>query len=343
MASDADELSPSESKAFLYAIEFLMDPRDTEKLQQLLNEETWGGLVAAVSLSRDEADELYADLSRLKRLMATEDRDMPSKDQLHREQFLSEFRQVQQKLEERIGMLYALADQVDKMHRDCTISKVVATSTNVVSGILTIVGLSLAPVTAGASLVLLGTGLGLGIAASVTHVSTSIVEHSKNVSAKATARRLVSGDMDSKKVVTEVLRFSTPHVASLAKKCVASLLALVSNVRALKLAKSNPVLAAQANLFMKTGVATTWSSEQLQKAFGGTALAMTKGARVFGVATAGLFLLLDAIYLVKESVHLHKGAKAQSAKDLREQARELESKLKNLSNIHKILQEELIP
>lgn len=282
-------------------------------------------------------------MSQLKRLMATEDKDMPSKEQLHRERFLSEFPQVKRELEESIGKLYGLADEVDKVHRDCTISKVVATSTSAVSSILTIIGLSLAPVTAGASLVLWGTGMGLGIAAAVTHVSTSIVEHSKNVSAKAKASRVVSAGVDTEQVVVEVLRLSLPHVASVADKCVESVLALVKNARAFKLARSNPVLAAQADLFVRTGMASARTSEQLQEAFGGTVLAMTKGTRIFGAATAGVFLLMDVICLVRESVHLHKGSKAQSAEDLREQAQELERRLKDLSCIHKILQEELTP
>ena len=44
---------------------------------------------------------------------------------------------------------------------------------------LTILGLVLAPVTAGASVALSATGIGLGAAAAVTAVSTSIVEHQK--------------------------------------------------------------------------------------------------------------------------------------------------------------------
>jgi hypothetical protein len=48
---------------------------------------------------------------------------------------------------------------------------------------------------------------------------------------------------------------------------------------------------------------------------------MTKGARMMGAATAGVFLLMDVISLVKESMHLHDGAKTESAAELRQQAR----------------------
>lgn len=124
------------------------------------------------------------------------------------------FPQVRQELEERIGKLRTLADQVDKVHRDCTIAQVVASSTGAVSGILTVLGLSLAPMTAGASLVLSATGMGLGMAAVVTSVSTSIVEHSNSSSAKAKASDLMSTDSNKENVAVEILQHSSPKIAS---------------------------------------------------------------------------------------------------------------------------------
>ncbi|XP_070264063.1 apolipoprotein L3-like [Myotis yumanensis] len=342
MTSEADGICP-EGKDFVDVVEYLMDPRNKEKLQRLLSDEAWKRFVTGAKLSRDEADSLYADLSELKTLMAVEDKDMPSADQLHRESFMKEFPQVKQDLEECIQKLYALADEVDKVHRDCTISKVAASSAGAVSGILTIAGLALAPVTAGATLVLSATGLGLGAAAAVTGVTASIVEASKNASAKAEASRLLSTGSDTEKMVEEVLRCSTPKIASLAPKCFQSLQVIVKNARAFKLAKANPRLAAKATRFLRTGTVSVRSGKQVQKAFGGTALAMSKEARVFGAATAGLFLLMDVIQLVKESVHLHEGAKAQSAEELRQQAQELERKLEELTRIHTSLQEDLTP
>ncbi|XP_059537649.1 apolipoprotein L2-like [Myotis daubentonii] len=330
-----------EGKDFVDAIEYLMDPRNKEKLQCLLSDESWERFVAVAKLSRDEADALYADLRELEALMAEEDKDMPSAEQLHGESFMKEFPQVKQDLEERIGKLYALADEVDKVHRDCTISKVAASSTGAVSSILTIVGLSLAPVTLGASLVLSATGIGLGAAAAVTGVTTGIVEASKNASAKAKARRLVPTGSDTEKVVEKVLSRSTTKIAFLAPKCFQSVKNIVKNARAFNLAKSNPVLAAEATGVMSTGAVSAQGGKQLQKAFGGTALAMSKGVRIAGIAAAGVFLLMDVVNIVRESVHLHKGAKARSAKELRQQAQELERRLEELTRIHTSLQEDL--
>ncbi|EPQ09685.1 Apolipoprotein L3 [Myotis brandtii] len=266
---------------------------------------------------------------------------MPSAEQEHRESFMKQFPQVKQDLEEHIRKLYALADEVDKVHRDCTITQVAASSTGIVSGILTIIGLSLAPVTAGVSLVLFATGVGLGAAASVTSVTTGIVEYSKNKSAKAKASRLVSTGSDTEKVVQEVLSRMTPKIASLGSKCIQSLENIVKNAGAFNLAKFNPLLAAEATSVVRTGTMSAQCSNQLQKAFGGTALAISKGARVFGIAAAGVFLLVDAVNIVQESVHLHKGAKGQSARELRQQAQELERRLEELTRIHESLQEDL--
>uniref|UniRef100_G1Q9F2 Apolipoprotein L3 n=2 Tax=Myotis lucifugus TaxID=59463 RepID=G1Q9F2_MYOLU len=310
------------------AIEYLNDPGNKEKLQRLLSDESWERFVAAAKLPRDAADALYTDLCQLEILVSVEDKDMASAEQECRERFMKQFPQVKQNLEECIRKLYTLADEVDKVHRDCTISQVAASTTGAVSGILTIVGLSLAPVTAGASLVLLATGLGLGAAASVTSMTTGIVEYSKNKSAKAKASRLVSTGSDTEKVVEEVLSGIIPRMVSSGNKVIQSLKGIVKNARAFNLAKSNPFLAAEATSVVRTAQ----GGKQLQKAFEGTVLAMSKGARVFGFAAAGVFLLVDVVNIVQESVHLHKGAKGQSAEELRQQAQELERKLGALTH-----------
>ncbi|XP_054574612.1 apolipoprotein L3-like [Eptesicus fuscus] len=329
MTSKADGNCP-ERKDFVDAIEYLKDPWNKKKLQRLLSREAWKRFVAAAKLSRDKADALYADLSQLKALMAMEDQE-------HRESFMKAFPQVKQDLKDRIRKLYALADEVDKVHKDCTITQVAAASTGAASGILSIVGLCLAPVTAGASLVLLATGVGLGAAAAVTGVTANIVDMSKDASAKAEASRLVSTGSDT---VNEVLHHSIGEIASLAWECCQSLLAIVEGSNVLKVAEHNDILATR---FLRTGAVSALRGKQLHKALKGTAVATSKGARVFGAATAGLFLIWDVVDLVKESKHLHEGAKAVSAEELRQQAQQLERRLEELTRIHQSLQEDLTP
>ncbi|XP_036723141.1 apolipoprotein L3-like isoform X1 [Balaenoptera musculus] len=285
----------------------------------------------------EEADALYEYLNELKADLAMGDQDTLQQDQLDRKRFLEEFPWVRQELEESIKKLHALADKADKVHRDCTISNIVANSTGAVSGVLTILGLALAPVTAGASLGLFATGLGLGAAATVTSVSTSIVEHVSTLAAENEASRLTSTAVN-KEVFEGVVRNSTAQFASSTRRVFQAVQGIGNNVRAIKLAKVNPGLAARAKRFTTTGQVSVRGGKQVQKAFGGTALAMTKTARIVGVATAGVSLLMDVAFLVKEAKHLHEGAKTESAERLRQQAWELEKKLEVLTGIYESLQ-----
>ncbi|OBS82340.1 hypothetical protein A6R68_23665 [Neotoma lepida] len=256
------------------------------------------------------------------------------KDLQDKKRFLEVYPQLKLELEGHIRKLHALADKIDKVHRDCTITQVVARSTCAVSGVMTILGLALAPVTAGVSLGLSATGLGLGAAAAVTSVSTSIVEKVSMASAEAEASQLVPTSKDKEKAIKEDLEESTTRLVSVYKNSFQNLEDLKKNINAIKLTKANPRLVTNVKRLMTTGKVSERNSEKVQKAFGGTPLAMTKEARITGAATAGLSILMDMIKLVEDSKHLHEGAKAESAAKLRQHAQDLEQKLKKLIEVH---------
>ncbi|XP_053441757.1 apolipoprotein L2-like [Nycticebus coucang] len=325
---------------FIEAImEYLQNKENLEDLHRLLSEdEEWEKLVTEADLSRDEVNELREALKELATYMSMEDKEMPQEDQLGIESLLNEFPQMKMELEERIQKLYALADEVDKVHRDCTISEVVASSTGAVSGILTILGLSLAPLTAGVSLVLSATGIGLGTAAAITSVSTSVVEFSSIVSAKVKASQLLATDVNIADVGKEAVGQNIPNVASLISKCSKAQKVIGKNVRAIKLAKDSPRLAATAKRLMTTGKISARGSKQVQKAFEGTPLAVTKNARILGTAAAVVFLAMDVASLVQKSKHLHEGAKAELAAELRQEAQTLEKELEQLAQRYESLQ-----
>ncbi|XP_040841311.1 apolipoprotein L3-like [Ochotona curzoniae] len=263
-------------------------------------------------------------------------------EQQARERFLKEFPQVKAQLEEKIAKLHALADKVGKVHWDCTITNVVAASTGTVSGILSIIGLALAPVTAGVSLALTATGLGLGAAAGVTGASTAIVEHVTRASAEAEVGRITSSSVNQVELIKQAVGQSVPRVMNVTHRCIEVLGDVGKNVRAIKVAQANPRLLVNANRLMTTGKISARNTRQVQSAFGGTALAMTTGARIAGAASSGLFLLMDVANLVQESVHLHQGASSELAQDLRQQAQELEEKLAQLMEIYRSLQEDMV-
>lgn len=270
--------------------------------------------------------------------MSEEDQDRLQRELQDTEKFAETFPQVKLELEEHIRKLQALADRVDKVHRDCTISKVVAGSTSTVSGVLTLLGLALVPVTAGTGLVLLATGMGLGAAAAVTSVSTGIVDYTNESSAKTRASHLVSTSMVKVKMVAEAVVHSGPRVYELSENCCRVLRCLQQSIYTIKLAKANPALATSAKRLLTMGSISAQSGKQVKNAFRGTALAMSRRAWLMNAATTGVTLVGDVIGLVKESKRLHQGAKAQSAEELRQQAQELEEKLGVLTQIHDSLQ-----
>ncbi|XP_057598455.1 apolipoprotein L2-like [Hippopotamus amphibius kiboko] len=330
----------SESKNFLEnVIEYFQENVSREELEHLLTEDkAWESFVAKADLSREDADALREHLNKLKTDLAVGDEDTPQQDQLDRIRFLEAFPRVKRELEEQIGKLQALADNIDKVHRDCTISNVAATSAGAVSGVLTILGLALAPVTAGISLAVSATGLGLGAAAAVTSVSTSIVERVRISSAETEASRLMSSGVNKEEVFVGLLSKSTPQVVSSTRKLIQAVEDIGKNVRGVKVVSANPRLAAHAKRFTTTGHISVRRGKQVQKVFGGTALAMTKKARIMGAASAGVFLLMDVVSLVKDAMHLQEGAKTESAERLRQQAQELERKLEELTRIYESLQ-----
>lgn len=334
---------PVNSSFVEYSIDYIRDTLSTEDIDSLLTDDAiWEYFVTEAHLSREEAEEVREGLMVQETLLAMEDEDeeVDQQEVEYRQRLMKEFPQVKKELEEHIAQLRGLADKADKLHRDCTISNLVASSTSIVSGILTIAGIGLAPVTAGVSLGLTVTGIGLGAASAVTGVTTSIVEHTSMAAIKDDANKLTSIGGKAEEVLKEVVRDCAPKLVPLGKTIVKSVEGLNKNIRAFKLISANPRLAARATRLMNSGSISARKARQVQKAFGGTALVMSKGARIAGMATAGVFLLTDVYSLVKQTLHLQEGAKTESAGRIREQAAELEKTLQSLEEIYAILRED---
>ena len=234
---------------------------------------------------------------------------------------MKEFPQVKQDLKESIKKLRELADHVDKVHRDCTISNVVASSTGIASGTLSILGLVLAPFTAGLSLGLSATGIGLGAAAAVTGVSTMVVEMVNESSAETQASLLDAAEIISYGLDLYKVKDFGSHIC------------------AIRVARGNPQLVATAQQYITTGRVSVQSAQQVRRHFGGTPLAMGRTARITSGVTSGLFMALNVYSLVKDVQDLQEGAKTASAENMRQKARELETKLEALTWIYESLQE----
>ncbi|XP_042323778.1 apolipoprotein L3-like isoform X4 [Sceloporus undulatus] len=275
--------------------------------------------------------------------------------------FMKEFPAQREKIEKSIQCLREIADDIDKTHKKCTIASIATNFTGASSGIMNIVGLTLAPFTAGGSLILTATGFGLGAVAAVTGMSTVIYEHGNNSKEKKRAQELISEcqkclrnvlptsgiDFSSQcplnnGAVGENVKQLVSNVASQVPKMYRAAKGIKSNVKALKLARNNPglkALAKRATAVGSTSQRTIRGVKNVEKAFGGTALAMTRGARMLSAATAGVFLLFDAYGIAQDAKHLTQGAKAETAAEIREEAYNLEKQLYNLNRMYEELKD----
>uniref|UniRef100_A0A3B3DRW5 Apolipoprotein L n=1 Tax=Oryzias melastigma TaxID=30732 RepID=A0A3B3DRW5_ORYME len=90
--------------------------------------------------------------------------------------FMKEFSERQPRMLEFLKELEENAVQLDRMNKGAKISSVAGSSVGAVGGVLSIIGLALVPVTAGASLVATVTGIVMGIAGRVNGLVTTATE-----------------------------------------------------------------------------------------------------------------------------------------------------------------------
>uniref|UniRef100_A0A803SPR3 Apolipoprotein L3 n=1 Tax=Anolis carolinensis TaxID=28377 RepID=A0A803SPR3_ANOCA len=194
-----------------------------------------------------------------------------------------------------IQCLREIADSIDKTHKYCTIATIAANSGSATAGILSILGLTLT----GGSLMLSAAGMGLGTMAGITGVPTAVSKHVINSKELERAERLITKCQKSLKKLYIPIE-------------------LISKLNALKIVQANPALKALAKQAAATGSTSRKTISDVRKVFSGTPLAMTKGARILGAASLGLFLLLDAYSIGQDAKHLKEGAKAETAAEIRE-------------------------
>ncbi|XP_029913398.1 apolipoprotein L1-like [Myripristis murdjan] len=90
--------------------------------------------------------------------------------------FVSEFRDRKPRMLQFLSDLEETVVQLDRMKMGAKISSVAGSSVGAVGGVLSIVGLALAPVTAGVSLALTLAGVGLGVTSGVNSLVTAATE-----------------------------------------------------------------------------------------------------------------------------------------------------------------------
>nr|ACJ67900.1 apolipoprotein L-I [Papio hamadryas] len=345
-----DTGDPQESNVSLedYLNYFQKNVSPQEMLLLLSDHKAWERVVATAELPRDEADELYKALNKLIRHMVMKDKNWLEEVQQHRKRFLEEFPRLERELQDKIRRLCDLAGQVQKVHKGATIANAFSSTLGVASGVLTFLGLGLAPFTAGSSLVLLEPVTGLGIAAALTGITSGSVEYAKKRWAQAEAHELVNKSLDTVEEMNEFLYHNIPNFISLRVNLVKFTEDTGKAIRAIRQARANPhsVSHVPASLHRVTEPVSATSVEErarvveMERVAESRTTEVIRGAKIVDKVFEGALFVLDVVGLVCQLKHLHEGAKSKTAEELKKVAQELEKKLNILNKKYETLRQE---
>lgn len=259
--------------------------------------------------------------------MEQEDRDLSDEER----RFLKEFPTFKSELEATITKFHALADDMDKAHKTFTRVSMVSNTVSVVSDVMGILGLVLAPATAGGSLMLSAASMGFGTAAGAASTITDLLEylHKKDIQSQANIQVPNTGQHLATNVAKSAIKLGT-NIRDIEK-----------NVNAFQIAKNYPRLAEAAEHLLTAGRVSSRTKKQVQRAFGGTTMVMSYTTRLQKSGMAFLALGMDLQALRKNMKDLEKGTTTELAEELRAKARAMESELTKLTKLYEHLKEKV--
>ncbi|KAK3519976.1 hypothetical protein QTP70_009633 [Hemibagrus guttatus] len=246
------------------------------------------------------------------------------------------------------------AVQLDKMKLGSNISTVAGSSVGIAGGVLSIVGLALAPVTAGASLALTLTGVGLGVTSGVNGIVTIItkmaVNHRQTKKAKKSFIRFRDDVQKILDCMEEVARSEAPIADPVggvttqaeAVKLPATAGAVGKSIEVIGNAalRSEVVMAKTFNIGFKEAKAgqsipkLAADLPDIRPLAKGTPLALSKTVRAGFIAVNVLFIGLDVYFICKDSISLSKGSKNKAAQLIRSRSVLWHSEVKAWEKIH---------
>ncbi|XP_037016429.2 apolipoprotein L6 [Artibeus jamaicensis] len=274
-------------------------------------------------------DKIYEDLWDNDDILLGEDVEQEGRDLSDEErQFLKEFPIFKEELEAAITNFHALADEMDKAHKTFTKVSMVSNTVSVVADVMGILGLVLAPATAGGSLMLSAAATGFGTAAGAASTITDILEYLRKKEIKAQANIQVPDSEHhlATNVAKSAIKFGT-NVRNIEK-----------NVLAFQIAKNHPRLAAAAKRLLNAGQVSSKTQKQVQKAFGGTTMVMKHTTRLQKSGMAFFALGIDLMAVMKNKKDLEEGT-TELAEELRAKARDVETELTKLTKIYEHLKQ----
>uniref|UniRef100_A0A8C6UPN6 Si:ch73-233k15.2 n=1 Tax=Neogobius melanostomus TaxID=47308 RepID=A0A8C6UPN6_9GOBI len=285
--------------------------------------------------------------------------------------FMERFSEREPRMQQFLSDLEGNAVHLDQMNMGARISSVAGGSVGAVGGVLSIIGLALIPVTAGASLAFTMTGVGLGITRGVNSAVTTAAEigvnHFQQKWASETFQKFmkdVKNIQDSLDSITSPpqksdsnsnsdsnynsdsldLAVGVGKVLGKAGAVGKGIDSLVDGASAFKLLQSEEVLASAGKAVAEEGKALRnvpqVASElpDMGQAAARGPLALSRGARVGFIALKALFLGMDVFFIVKDSMNLARGSETKVSKIIRARSALWKSEMDSWKKIYELLE-----
>ncbi|XP_072225275.1 uncharacterized protein apol [Leuresthes tenuis] len=258
--------------------------------------------------------------------------------------FIKEFDERQPRMLEFLNQLEETAVQLDRMNKGAKISSVAGSSVGAVGGVLSIVGLALIPFTAGVSVALTMTGVGLGVTSGVNSIVTTATEVGVNRTQQNKASEVFQSFMEDVTKLQDCLEEVTRQtVAKMEDNNIGMAVgigkalckvgtvgkgidSLVDLTSAAKLLKTEEVVASAGKVIAQEGKAlrniprvASDIPDVGQAAVRGS-LAASKSARAGFIALNALFLGMDIFFICKDSISLAKGSETEVSQFIRARA-----------------------
>uniref|UniRef100_A0A8C8VKL4 Apolipoprotein L3 n=1 Tax=Pelusios castaneus TaxID=367368 RepID=A0A8C8VKL4_9SAUR len=215
--------------------------------------------------------------------------------------------QARDTLKRNLPELRKIADDIDEVHRGATIANITGGTVGIAGGITTIVGLALAPVTFGASLIVSLTGLGVSTLGGLTSAAATATDLGVNKVKKETVEKLLEECRSELVNINQCIKIIQVSAQSMKDDGSGDLLFGVSQIgsgagrvvlNTMKMVKAGQLLANAGRVARFAGSATH-------------------------VLTA-LTLGLDIFFVAKDSRELYNGAKTELAANIRDAVKEME-------------------
>ncbi|KAK9534604.1 hypothetical protein VZT92_007039 [Zoarces viviparus] len=253
----------------------------------------------------------------------------------------------------RSGMLQSLEDleqfavQLDRMNKGAKISSVAGSSVGAAGGLLSIAGLALIPFTAGASLGLIIGGTTLGVTSGVNSVVTTATEIGVNCTYQNKASESFKSFMENVQSIQDSLQkvYCQPGLNIQLKaeydkvfpkmgsvgRGIMSLITEVSAIKAVQEANALRRASRVSSEIINVGQASVKGS-----------LVLSNTARKFNIGLNALFIGMDVVFIVKDSIGLAKGSETEFSQFIRARATLWCSEMDSWQKIYDFLCKDLL-